>query len=193
MPAHSPGPRGLSRRDFMLAAAGAGAAAVAASVAWPEGYSAEAATTAAQASGTTPEQIHLTWGADAASEITVSWISPARQVSPQVILRPPEGQPLIIEATRMSYTDGLSGETVYGYHVPFWDLTPRTRYTYVVRDAATPAVTFTSAFTTAARGRFPFAFTSFGDLGTPGAGATYPLADGSTVARPTTPSWRASP
>ena len=149
MPAHSPGPRGLSRRDFMLAAAGAGAAAVAASVAWPEGYSAEAATTAAQASGTTPEQIHLTWGADAASEITVSWISP--------------------------------------------DLTPRTRYTYVVRDAATPAVTFTSAFTTAARGRFPFAFTSFGDLGTPGAGATYPLADGSTVARPTTPSWRASP
>ncbi len=85
----------------------------------------------------------------------------------------------------MSYTDGLSGETVYGYHVPLIGLAPATDYTYVVRDAATPTVTFTSQFTTASRGRFPFAFTSFGDLGTPGAGATYTLADGTTVASAT--------
>ena len=60
-------------------------------------------------------------------------------------------------------------------------LAANTVYTYTVEDAATPGVTFSSTFTTADTGRFPFAFTSFGDLGTPGAGATYALADGSTV------------
>jgi hypothetical protein len=179
MPERSSGLRRLSRRDFILAAGGAGVAA--ASVAWPEGYSAAAASTADPGSGTVPEQIHLTWGADPSSEMTVSWMSLAPQVKPQVVVRFPEGFSLTFQAVPASYTDGLSGETVYAYHVPLRGLSPNTGYTYVVRDAATPAVTFTSTFTTAARGRFPFAFTSFGDLATPGAGATYVLADGSTV------------
>ena len=72
-----------------------------------------------------------------------------------------------------------------GAVVPVRGLSPDTAYTYVVRDAAIPAVTFTGRFTTAGRGRFPFAFTSYGDLGTPGAGAVYPLADGSAVASAT--------
>ncbi len=183
MPERPSALRRLSRRDFMLAAGGAGVAA-AASVAWPEGYSAEAATTD-PGSGTTPEQIHLTWGADPSSEMTVSWMSLSPQVQPQVTLRAPDGFSLVFKAIRASYTDGLSGETVYGYHVPLRGLSPDTKYGYVVRDAATPAVTFTSTFTTAGVGRFPFAFTSFGDLATPGAGATYILADGSTVSSAT--------
>ena len=48
-------------------------------------------------------------------------------------------------------------------------------------DPGDTTTTFQSTFTTTGTGRFPFAFTSFGDLGTPGAGATYTLADGSTV------------
>ena len=175
---------GLSRRNFVLAAAGAGAA-VAAAVVLPDGYSSAAVTAAAQGSGTVPEQIHLTWGADTSSEMTVSWLSQAPQVRPQVLVRAAGGRARVFTAIRASYTDGLSGETVHAYHAPLRGLSPATGYTYVVSDAATPAVTFTSTFSTAGRGRFPFAFTSYGDLGTPGAGATYPLADGSTVASAT--------
>ena len=171
---------GLSRRNFVLAAAGAGAA-VAAAVVLPDGYSSAAVTAAAQGSGTVPEQIHLTWGADTSSEMTVSWLSLAPQVRPQVLVRAAGGRARVFTAIRASYTDGLSGETVHAYHAPLRGLSPATGYTYVVSDAATPAVTFTSTFSTAGRGRFPFAFTSYGDLGTPGAGATYPLADGSSV------------
>ena len=171
----------MSRRDFVVAAAGAGVAAVVATVAWPEGYSAAAVAAGPLGSGTTPEQIHLTWGANPATDMTVSWVSPSSEVSPQVLLYPSVRGRHLFEAVRASYTDGLSGETVYAYHAVLSDLRPGSTYSYVVRDAATPDVTFTSTFTTARSGRFPFAFTSFGDLGTPGAGATYTLADGSTV------------
>ena len=164
----------------MLTAAGAGAA-VAAAVVLPEGYSSAAVTASAAGSGTVPEQIHLTWGADTSSEMTVSWLSESPQLKPQVLVRGPGGRARVVNAIRSSYTDGLSGETVHAYHAPHRGLSPATAYTYVVSDAAAPAVTFTSTFTTAARGRFPFSFTSYGDLGTPGAGATYTLADGSTV------------
>ena len=184
MSKQSPAASGLSRRNFVLAAAGAGAA-VAAAVVLPEGYSAAAVTPAAQTSGTVPEQIHLTWGADPATEMTVSWLSLSPQARPQVVVQGPHGRPRAFGASRASYTDGLSGEAVHAYHAPLRGLSPGTEYTYVVSDAATPAVMFTATFTTAASGRFPFAFTSYGDLGTPGAGATYPLADGSTVASAT--------
>ncbi|HUC26991.1 MAG TPA: metallophosphoesterase family protein [Streptosporangiaceae bacterium] len=183
MPENSPVPHGLSRRNFVLGV-GAGVAA-AASVALSDGYSAAAATAEAQSSGTVPEQVHLTWGADTSSEMTVSWLSQAPQVAPQLLVRTPDGRGRIVRALRRSYTDGLSGEPVYAYHAPVRGLSPEMEYTYVVSDAATPAVTFTSQFTTAGQGRFPFAFTSYGDLGTPGAGATYSLADGSTVASAT--------
>jgi hypothetical protein len=180
MSKHSPAGPGLSRRNFMLAAGGVGAA-VAAAVVLPEGYSSAAVTASAAGSGTVPEQIHLTWGADTSSEMTVSWLSLSPQLKPQVLVRGPGGRVRVVDAIRSSYTDGLSGETVHAYHAPLRGLSPASAYTYVVSDAAAPAVTFTSTFTTAARGRFPFSFTSYGDLGTPGAGATYTLADGSTV------------
>jgi alkaline phosphatase D len=102
-----------------------------------------------------------------------------------VVLTPSGGSPQTIAATSRSYTDGLSGETVWAYHVPLTGLAPATTYAYTVSDAASPSVTFSSSFTTAQTGRFPFNFTSYGDLGTPGAGATYTLADGTTVASTT--------
>ena len=122
---------GLSRRNFVLAAAGAGAA-VAAAVVLPDGYSSAAVTAAAQGSGTVPEQIHLTWGADTSSEMTVSWLSLAPQVRPQVLVRAAGGRARVFTAIRASYTDGLSGETVHAYHAPLRGLAPGTGYTYEI-------------------------------------------------------------
>src|SRR5580693_9078108 len=109
MSKHSPAAPGLSRRNFMLAAAGAGAA-VAAAVVLPEGYSSAAVTASAAGSGTVPEQIRLTWGADTSSEMTVSWLSLSPQVRPQVLVHRPGGRARVVDAIRSSYTDGLSGE-----------------------------------------------------------------------------------
>jgi Purple acid Phosphatase, N-terminal domain/Calcineurin-like phosphoesterase len=167
----------------MAAAGTAGFAVVAIEFGLNEGYSYGAGPggVSGLGSGTVPEQIHLTWGATPSTAVTVSWASPSPQVSPQVTVSPAVGGQSTFAATPLSYTDGLSGEKVYAYHVPLTGLTPSTTYTYVIADPSDNAVTFTSTFTTANTGRFPFAFTSFGDLGTPGAGATYTLADGSTI------------
>ncbi len=172
----------------MLLAGVAGFAAAALDLGLGEGYSFAAGPggTSSLGSGTVPEQIHLTWGSDPSTEVTISWASASAEVTPQVTLSPAgSGGQTVFDATPLSYTDGLSGEKVFCYHLPLTGLTPNTTYTYVVEDAATPAVTFTSTFTTTSQGRFAFAFTSFGDLGTPGAGATYTLADGSTISSTT--------
>jgi len=174
--------RAFTRRDFLGFAAGAGAVIVGGSAFWPEGYAFGATptspatnTNSTLGTGTIPEQIHLVWGSDASSAVTVSWASPQPETTPQISLSSGGGPATVYLATAKQYTDGLSGETVYLYHVALTGLTPATTYTYVVSDAASPSVTFTSTFTTAgaAGTRFPFAFTSFGDLGTPGLGAIY--------------------
>jgi alkaline phosphatase D len=174
---------GLSRRQFMKVTAGAGFTAVALQYGLGNGYAFAAGPGGASSlgTGTTPEQIHLTWGADPSSEMTVSWASPSPQATPQVTLSPAVGAQSVFDAVERSYTDGLSGEVVYVYHASLSGLSPASTYTYTIADPADTAVTFTSTFTTAGTGRFPFAFTSFGDLATPGAGATYTLADGTTV------------
>ncbi|MGD0811665.1 MAG: fibronectin type III domain-containing protein, partial [Acidimicrobiales bacterium] len=177
---------GLSRRDFMKAVSGAGFAAVvlrygvSGGYAWAAGPGnvAGGTSTLGTAPSYTPEQIHLTWGADPSTQVTVSWASLSLQKSPAVTLDPPGGTQAL---TKLSYTDGLSGEVVYCYHVTVSGLTPNTAYSYTVSDPADTTATFTSSFTTANTGRFAFAFTSFGDLGTPGAGAAYQMADGSTI------------
>jgi hypothetical protein len=171
----------------MLLAGVAGFAAAALDLGLGEGYSFAAGPggTSSLGSGTVPEQIHLTWGSDPSTEVTISWASASAETTPQVTLSPGVSGQTVFNATPLSYTDGLSGETVRCYHVPLTGLTPNTPYTYTVADAATPGVTFTSSFSTTNTGRFAFAFTSFGDLGTPGAGATYTLADGSTISSST--------
>jgi hypothetical protein len=173
---------GFSRRDFLRAMAGAGAVIVGGSVFWPEGYSFGASTTSGGTStlgsGTVPEQIHLVWGADASSEMTVSWATPQVGTAPQVTVQevtPTPGPPSTVVATPMQYTDGLSGETVFCYHAPLTGLTPGAMYNYTISDptAPTPPATFSSSFTMADTGRFGYTFTSYGDLATPGLGATY--------------------
>ena len=176
--------RGLSRRQFLVAASGAGMAAVATRFGLGAGYAMAAGPggVSGLGSGTTPEQVHLTWGADPSTAMTVSWASPSPQASPEVTVSPAVGGQTTFSAVGRSYTDGLSGESVYVYHAALTGLSPATTYQYTVADPSDGPVTFQSSFTTAGTGRFPFAFTSFGDLATPGTGATYTLADGTTVA-----------
>ena len=110
---------------------------------------------------TAPEQLLLTWGADPATQVTVSWSAPGTVAQPAPVLafstRPispanpgwtvklPDPQPLDVtkrygEAAAVSFTDGLSGQTTYSYHVQLKGLKPGTRYFYQVSDGAAHAV-----------------------------------------------------
>jgi len=139
--------------------------------------------------GTEPEQIRLTWGADPATEVTVSWSAPGStpQPAPELaystapitpgqpgrVIRLPEPQPLDITRERplaeaVSFTDGLNDQTTYHYHVQLTNLEPETRYYYRITDGAAPEPgTACGSFETAPTGRARFRFSSFGDLATP--------------------------
>jgi hypothetical protein len=119
------------------------------------------------AAGGTPEQIHLAWGADPASSMTVSWASPGEASRARVHLRPGDGGSRTISAIQRVYTDGLNGGTVFTYHAEITGLRPGTTYSYTVTADNDSSEPFASTFTTAPQGRAPFRFTSFGDLATP--------------------------
>jgi hypothetical protein len=115
----------------------------------------------------TPEQIHLAWGADPASSMTVSWASPGEAHGARVLLHAGDGRRRTLPAVQRVYTDGLNGETVWTYHAEVTGLRPGTTYSYTVTADNDSAEPFTATFTTAPLGRAPFRFTSFGDLATP--------------------------
>ena len=152
----------MSRRQVL---AGAGSTGLLAAAAGP----AKAATVRgrrarAAASDGTPEQIHLTWGDNPTSSVVISWASPGRANRPRARI----GQ-RVIPAEVRTYTDGISGETVWTYHARVGGLRPGATYAYAVTadndgNAADP---FSATFRTAPQGRAAFRFTSFGDLATP--------------------------
>ncbi len=153
----------VSRREFVHGAGAGLAAAVA-----PVTLRADDGR-AGPAEGT-PEQIHLTFGADPATMVTVSFASQAPSINPRVAIGTPTSTRQV-PAIERRYTDGISGQTVFTYHAVVADLTPDTSYAYTVtadndRRRAQP---FSAAFRTAPRGRAPFRFTSYGDLATPNA------------------------
>jgi Purple acid Phosphatase, N-terminal domain/Calcineurin-like phosphoesterase len=157
----------LSRRQVLAGAGGAGLLAAAAPVPMtlrrPRRPRRQRA-----ASGGTPEQVHLTWGRDPATSVTVSWASPAPAIAPRVLLSGPGGHTRVASAVQRSYTDGLSGEQVWTYHAQIAGLLPGTIYSYAVTaDNDGADAPFSATFATAPRGRAPFRFTSFGDLATP--------------------------
>jgi len=192
------GRAGFSRRSFLTGVVGLGAAAGLAGVA--EGalwhHDAFAATVPAGPPTTTlplptttePEQLLLTWGADPATSVTVSWSAPGTVAQPAPILaystspitatqpgrvvRLPEPKPLDVtqrypRAASVSFTDGLNAQTTYFYHVQLTDLEPGTRYYYQVSDGAPTPATAGASFETAPAGRARFRFSSYGDLATP--------------------------
>jgi hypothetical protein len=98
----------------------------------------------------------------------VSWASPAQAVNPRVILRHNSAE-VVIHAVQRTYTDGLSGQTIFTYHAQLEGLQPGGTFHYAVsadndRNRARP---FGATFRTAPRGRTPFRWTSYGDLATP--------------------------
>ncbi|MGT2460894.1 purple acid phosphatase family protein [Sinomonas atrocyanea] len=165
----------VTRRRLLL---GAGLAAAAGTV----GFAAPAqASPAAGASGKdlpgslsaadptavpTVDGLHLQFGADASSEMVVSWhtLQPVRGA--RVVLGDGHGTfDKAVEATTRSYVDAKSGQTVYAHHAVLSGLAAETGYLYAaVHAGAAPQF---GTFTTAPRGRGRVTFTSFGDQGTP--------------------------
>ncbi|MDE3010368.1 MAG: metallophosphoesterase family protein [Pseudomonadota bacterium] len=155
-------PQDNARRGFLKRAGVSGLAGAAASIAIsrPAG--------AAGPDGT-PEQIHLTWGNDPASEVVISWASLGQAVNPRVRVSGSEGHDHVIHGVLRTYTDGLNGETVFNYHARVHGLKANSQYQYVVTadNDSNAAQPFAATFKTAPRGRAPFRWSSYGDLATP--------------------------
>jgi Purple acid Phosphatase, N-terminal domain/Calcineurin-like phosphoesterase len=156
----------LTRRGFFKGA-GIGVAGVAAAAS-PLGIFAGDARAAAIPDGT-PEQIHLTWGNDPASEVFVSWASAAQAVNARVKFGLSPDHVHTVHAIQRTYTDGLNGQTIFTYHAKLSGLKPASTVHYVVTADNDGNVDepFSSTFQTAPRGRASFRWTSYGDLATP--------------------------
>src|SRR3984885_2490059 len=127
--------------------------------------------------------LHLQFGADAASEVVVSWhtLQPVR--NPRVMLGHLDGKlEQTVEAKATSYTDAKSGQIVYAHHAKLGRLRADSSYLYgALHDGAEPEF---GTFHTSPRGRAPFTFTSFGDQGTPTLGKKYVPPEGVTMPKP---------
>ena len=108
----------LSRRK-LLAAAGVTSTVMMATTMTAIGAStAEAQTVAAPAvSAPAVTGLHLQFGGDAASQVTVSWHTLSPVANPRVILGRPDGRlEKTVKAETRSYVDGKSKQTVYAHH-----------------------------------------------------------------------------
>jgi 3',5'-cyclic AMP phosphodiesterase CpdA len=117
--------------------------------------------------GAPPVQgLHLTFGADPATQMVVSWITDGPVKRPRVLYGTlDDGLGGGVQAQSRTYVDGKSGRTVYVHHAHLSRLTPSTDYIYIVsHDGTTPD---SGNFRTAPRGRAPLTFTSFGDQAAP--------------------------
>ncbi|HUJ99703.1 MAG TPA: metallophosphoesterase family protein [Stellaceae bacterium] len=172
----------LSRRKLLAAA---GIAAVAAPLIGTGDAEAAAAT------GLPPDPmathpvagLHLQFGADASSEMVVSWHTLQPVHRPRVVLGRLDGRlEHTVDAKATSYTDAKSRQVVYAYHARLAGLQADSGYLYgALHDGAAPEF---GTFRTSPRGRAPFTFTSFGDQGTPTLGKTYQPPEGVTLAHP---------
>ena len=153
----------VSRRR-LLAAAGLGAV-VAGMVG--ETTPADAAPSSLAAIETPPVAgLHLQFGADAASEIVISWHSLQPIHRPRVLVGRMDGRlERAAEARTVSYADAKSGQLVYAHHAKVGRLRANTAFLYAaLHEGAAPRF---GTVRTAPRGRAAFTFTSFGDQGTP--------------------------
>jgi 3',5'-cyclic AMP phosphodiesterase CpdA len=175
----------LSRRK-LLAAAGIGAGVVLAAslVGIGDADAAPAPIPPPYLAATPPVAgLHLQFGADASSEMVVSWhtLQPVRH--PRVVLGLLDGKlEQTAEARAISYTDAKSGQVVYAYHAKLSALRADCSYLYAaLHDGAEPEF---GTFRTSPRGRARLTFTSFGDQGTPTLGKKYQPPEGVTISDP---------
>ncbi len=177
---------GFSRRGFLTAAGMAGAGAALAPLA---SGAAEAGAKPARSGGGDPvatprvSGLHLQFGADASSEVLVSWhaLQPVRRA--RVLLGEHDGRyRRSYRARQVSYTDAKSGQVVYAYHARLAGLRSSHEYVYAaVHDGAESEF---GSFRTGPRGREAFTFTSFGDQGTPTLGKRYVPPAGASIPNP---------
>ena len=165
----------LSRRKLLAAAGiGGGAVVVAASlIGTGEAEAAPAGGRSSDPAATPPVAgLHLQFGADASSEMVVSWHTLQAVRRPRVLLGRLDGKlEQTVEAKETSYTDAKSSQIVYAYHAKLSGLQADSAYLYgALHDGAEPEF---GTFRTSPRGRAPFTFTSFGDQGTPTLGRKY--------------------
>jgi 3',5'-cyclic AMP phosphodiesterase CpdA len=172
----------ISRRRLLAAAGlGAGVAAVSSVFGSDDARSDTLAHPSNDPVGAPPVAgLHLQFGADAATEIVVSWhtLEPVR--NPLVLLGHLDGKlEQRAKAEPATYTDAKSGRIVYAYHAKFAGLQPDFAYLYAaMHDGAEPEF---ATFHTAPRGRASFTFTSFGDQGTPTLGRKFVPPSGVTL------------
>jgi hypothetical protein len=179
---------GFSRRGFLTTAGVTGVGAALA------GMSPAAAATSGNASTiptmvgdplTTPmvNGLHLQFGADASSEVVVSWHTLQPVGHARVMLGELDGSyHRSQDAVQTSYKDGKSGQVVYAYHAKLTKLQSSHEYVYAaIHDGAQPEF---GSFRTGPRGREAFTFTSFGDQATPTLGKKYVPPPGVTITNP---------
>jgi 3',5'-cyclic AMP phosphodiesterase CpdA len=175
----------LSRRKLLAAAGIASAAALTSSlVQAADGEVAPLESRSSDPVMTPPVAgLHLQFGADASSEMVVSWHTLQPVQNPKVVLGHLDGKfEQTVDAAPTSYTDAKSGKPVYAYHAKLRGLQADTAYLYgALHDGAEPEF---ATFRTAPRGRAPFTFTSFGDQGTPTLGKKFIAPVGMTVPGP---------
>jgi 3',5'-cyclic AMP phosphodiesterase CpdA len=127
--------------------------------------------------------LHLQFGADAATEMVVSWHTLQPVGRPRVLVGHPDGRLLrTADARTATYTDAKSNQVVYAHHARVDGLQPDRDYLCAaVHDGATPEF---GSFRTGPRGRAAFTFTSFGDQGTPTLGKRFKPPEGVTLPNP---------
>ena len=139
----------VTRRQFLARAGILGASAAAGPVFWKK---------LAYAADVPVQQLHATWGADAAREATVSWMTPAPVTAPFVEIGG------LRVAARTTQYPGYPG---FFHHASLTGLDPSTAYTYGAGHADA-VVLGDVALRTGPSGREAFTFTAFGDQGADG-------------------------
>jgi hypothetical protein len=132
----------MSRRRLLTALGlGSGALAAATLNIAPDARAAILADSSPASAGAPPVAgLHLQFGADASTEITVSWHTPQPVANPRVALGRLDGR---LEGTAIakpaSYVDAKSSQTVYAWHAKLAGLNPNSVYMYAaVHDDAAP-------------------------------------------------------
>ena len=172
----------LSRRK-LLAAAGVLGAGLVASSAPAEPRMAGERSQAPSSPAPPVSGLHLQFGADASSEVTVSWHSLQPVAHPRVLIGEMNGRLVrTAPASVRSYLDAKSGRTVYALHARVDGLQSDHAYLYAaLHEGCAPAF---GTVRTAPKGRAGFTFTSFGDQGTPTLGKRFKPPAGLTLADP---------
>ncbi|MEE9095255.1 purple acid phosphatase family protein [Pseudarthrobacter phenanthrenivorans] len=170
---------GFSRRGFFGTAAVAGVTAAWASAAPASADDRAKLPSSAGDPLTTPvvNGLHLQFGADASSEVVVSWHTLQPVKNARAMLGETDGSyGRTEEAVETSYVDAKSGQKVYAYHAKLTGLAPSHDYVYAAIHEGAQAEF--GSFKTGPRGRGKITFTSFGDQGTPTLGKKATIANG---------------